>query len=313
MFFSKKNKTPKILDKVAPYTLTFHLEPHHLILQGYVPSRESRIELRDLAFALFPGRDVVDRLKLARGEPIKWRDASIDLLVFLKRFQNANATIIGRDILLQVDKSEGVQTREIKSQLGLLVPNSYTLLPLQATKAELVELGQELQEDHLNGNGAVITEVQVETEVEENTVAARETKPVSAEEEPQQISLVERCQADFSKVLKSSKIEFQSGSSEIKSQSSSLLDTLASIATSCDGLNFEIIGHTDSRGDELFNKILSKSRAETVLDALKQRGIVAEKMLAKGMGSEEPLVSNDSNAGKAKNRRVEILVKKSLS
>jgi len=69
-----------------------------------------------------------------------------------------------------------------------------------------------------------------------------------------------------------------------------------------------IIGHTDSKGDPKYNVALSKRRAEAVRDYLIAGGIPANKLRVVGMGAKEPIVSNNTEAGRAQNRRVEVIV-----
>ena len=69
-------------------------------------------------------------------------------------------------------------------------------------------------------------------------------------------------------------------------------------------------GHTDNTGDTEENKKLSLARAEAVKDALLRGGIDASRMTTEGYGQEKPVASNDTDAGKAKNRRLELVVVK---
>ena len=70
----------------------------------------------------------------------------------------------------------------------------------------------------------------------------------------------------------------------------------------------EIIGHTDDKGDDNDNMVLSKLRAASVRDYLISEGIDASKMITTGMGETMPIASNDTKEGRAQNRRVEIRV-----
>jgi outer membrane protein OmpA-like peptidoglycan-associated protein len=70
----------------------------------------------------------------------------------------------------------------------------------------------------------------------------------------------------------------------------------------------EIIGHTDDKGDASDNMTLSRLRAASVRDYLISKGVDASKMITTGMGETKPVASNDTKEGRAKNRRVEILV-----
>ena len=68
-------------------------------------------------------------------------------------------------------------------------------------------------------------------------------------------------------------------------------------------------GHTDNRGGRRANLKLSESRAASVRDYLAQKGLSASRMTAKGYGPEQPIASNDDDAGRAQNRRVEVILK----
>lgn len=70
-----------------------------------------------------------------------------------------------------------------------------------------------------------------------------------------------------------------------------------------------VIGHTDSLGSELYNLQLSIKRAEAVVDYLRTRGIALTRLHADGKGEAEPIADNGHDAGRAKNRRVEIVVR----
>ena len=71
----------------------------------------------------------------------------------------------------------------------------------------------------------------------------------------------------------------------------------------------EIIGHTDNQGSKSYNLDLSQRRAKALMDALIKKGIAANRLTSKGMGSESPIATNDTEEGRAQNRRVEILIR----
>ena len=70
-----------------------------------------------------------------------------------------------------------------------------------------------------------------------------------------------------------------------------------------------IVGHTDSTGSDAINDPLSLSRARTVRDYLEDRGVPASRLMIEGRGSRQPVADNGSDAGRAKNRRVEIFLR----
>lgn len=70
-----------------------------------------------------------------------------------------------------------------------------------------------------------------------------------------------------------------------------------------------IVGHTDSTGTDAINDPLSLARARTVRDYLEDRGVPASRLMIEGRGSRQPVADNGSDAGRAKNRRVEIFLR----
>ncbi|MDB4971686.1 MAG: cell envelope biosis protein OmpA [Myxococcaceae bacterium] len=105
------------------------------------------------------------------------------------------------------------------------------------------------------------------------------------------------------------KIVFALGSAELAPQNAKLLELLATLLNENQSIqHIEVEGHTDTTGDEAFNKQLSLERAQTVVKALIQRGVQAERLSSKGMGTSQPRASNDTAAGRARNRRVEFRV-----
>jgi outer membrane protein OmpA-like peptidoglycan-associated protein len=88
------------------------------------------------------------------------------------------------------------------------------------------------------------------------------------------------------------------------------LDKVAEFMLSQDIELIEISGHTDSDGSESYNQKLSDGRAKSVVEYLISKGIHANSMKAVGYGELKPIDTNSSDAGKAKNRRVEFTLLK---
>ncbi len=105
------------------------------------------------------------------------------------------------------------------------------------------------------------------------------------------------------------KIVFALGSAELAPQNAKLLELLAALLNENDAIkHVQVEGHTDTTGDEAFNKQLSIERAQTVVNALVHRGVAVERLHATGLGTAQPLASNATPAGRARNRRVEFRV-----
>ena len=117
------------------------------------------------------------------------------------------------------------------------------------------------------------------------------------------------CQQLFSDLLAKGKIRFESGRATIDADSAGLLDRLAETALRCPAVNIEIAGHTDADGEDAFNQTLSEKRAQAVTDYLVKAGLPANRFTAMGYGSSQPVASNDTDEGKAQNRRIDFVVK----
>jgi outer membrane protein OmpA-like peptidoglycan-associated protein len=87
-------------------------------------------------------------------------------------------------------------------------------------------------------------------------------------------------------------------------QLNSLVDTLKKKPT----MKIEIAGHTDNVGEDLINLHLSQKRADAIRGYLLSKGIVEDRVLAKGYGETEPTASNDTQEGRSFNRRIEVKV-----
>lgn len=102
-------------------------------------------------------------------------------------------------------------------------------------------------------------------------------------------------------------INFETGKSEIKAESMPIIDQIATMLKQNPNLKISIEGHTDNVGSEQSNQILSESRAQSVLKALEAKGTDANRLKSKGWGQSKPIANNETEDGKAKNRRVEIV------
>jgi len=103
-------------------------------------------------------------------------------------------------------------------------------------------------------------------------------------------------------------IQFDTGKATLKSSSDKTLKTVASLLTEHPDLTLLIEGHTDNQGDFKSNKKLSEKRAQAVKEALVQDyGIGKSRLQTVGLGSTQPTAPNDTEKGRAENRRVELV------
>ncbi len=107
------------------------------------------------------------------------------------------------------------------------------------------------------------------------------------------------------------KINFNTGSAEISNSSSKEVEKIYNLLIQAENTKLTVVGHTDNVGNPDANLALSKSRAEAVVNYLKQKGIPASRFqLVDGKGQSDPVADNNSASGKALNRRVVITLLK---
>lgn len=105
-----------------------------------------------------------------------------------------------------------------------------------------------------------------------------------------------------------SDISFATGRADINPRLRPILDQFASGLGSQQNTEVRIIGHTDNTGSDTVNDRLSVERAQSVRDYLVSRGVRADSIATAGRGEREPVADNSTEAGRAKNRRVEIFL-----
>ncbi|MGL4313412.1 MAG: OmpA family protein, partial [Sphingomonas sp.] len=117
------------------------------------------------------------------------------------------------------------------------------------------------------------------------------------------------CQQLFAELLGKARIRFESGKADISADSTGLLDRLIETALRCPNAEIEIAGHTDGDGDATANQTLSEKRAQAVADYLVKAGLPANRFMPVGYGASQPIAGNDTDDGKAQNRRIDFVVK----
>ncbi len=103
-------------------------------------------------------------------------------------------------------------------------------------------------------------------------------------------------------------ITFPVDSYAIQPGAGATLNEVSRTLVSYEQTYIDVLGHTDSTGSDAYNQALSQRRAQSVADYLGSRGVARARMGIRGYGESQPIASNDSEAGRAQNRRVEIKV-----
>ncbi len=122
-------------------------------------------------------------------------------------------------------------------------------------------------------------------------VIRTEMKPTKVQIDKKQIKILE-------------KVYFETAKADIKPQSFDLLDEVADTILANEIGRVRVEGHTDSRGSDSYNLDLSQRRADSVRAYLTAKGVPANQLIAVGYGETQPIASNNSESGRAQNRRV---------
>ena len=99
---------------------------------------------------------------------------------------------------------------------------------------------------------------------------------------------------------------FNTAKWDVKADSYAELDRLVALLAEIPSLKIEISGHTDNVGSESLNELLSQKRADAVVKYLVEKGVDKNRLTAKGYGQSKPVGPNDTEQGRALNRRTEF-------
>ncbi len=154
--------------------------------------------------------------------------------------------------------------------------------------------------DLLFGAGALKATLETARVSREQVEAKTAVAAISAED----------CVTRFTVLSETGAIRFKTGAAIIEPSSDAVLNSVAEIAKRCGTLKFDVHGHTDNVGIAANNLKLSHDRANAIIDHLQKLGVSASRMQSEGFGSDRPVKPNDTEAGRAENRRIEFKVRK---
>jgi outer membrane protein OmpA-like peptidoglycan-associated protein len=105
-----------------------------------------------------------------------------------------------------------------------------------------------------------------------------------------------------------SNISFALNSADLNAQFYNALDGVGMVLKEYDKTVIEVAGHTDSSGSDQYNQALSERRAQSVAGYLSSHGVKTQRLITIGAGETHPVASNDTEAGRSQNRRVELTI-----
>ncbi|AQX06289.1 hypothetical protein BAX94_05355 [Elizabethkingia meningoseptica] len=119
---------------------------------------------------------------------------------------------------------------------------------------------------------------------------------------------VERVGEGIKVILNENTINFNFDSATLTPTAKANLDKLIPVFKNNPDTNINVYGHTDAKGTDSYNLGLSERRANSVISYFVANGLDRSRFIAKGMGKAEPIATNDTDAGRAQNRRVEFAI-----
>lgn len=153
----------------------------------------------------------------------------------------------------------------------------------------------------------------------QNNTEGASTNPATVAAQPSMTSLADTAFKPISPTTDSARqpsttivldgVNFASNSDALMEGSETVLDNVITSLEKTPSIRLEIAGYTDDRGDPLYNRILSRRRAEAVMIYLVNHGIDARRLTAAGYGSDDPIADNRSEQGRQTNRRVELHIR----
>lgn len=153
---------------------------------------------------------------------------------------------------------------------------------------------------HLRAQEATTQAQQATTRAQEATLRAQELERELAE--------LNARNTDRGMVMTLDTTLFETNSAALKPGAMNKLYPLVTFLRDHPERNISVEGYTDSMGSEAYNQDLSQRRAEAVRDFLVHNGVSSAQIIARGYGESYPVASNDTEAGRLQNRRVEVIV-----
>ncbi|MFM9847747.1 MAG: OmpA family protein [Hyphomicrobiaceae bacterium] len=267
-----------------------------LELGGQVAGEAAKTELLRVAGAQFSGARVIDRM-VPVGEPSEaWTSTAREALMTLARLKRGKAEVVDQELSISGDARDDDVLQAIGDALTRGLPKGY------GGRHSVV-----VRRDPSPAPAQTQTETAQAQRGSGQSTASVEAKP--APEVVQRKAEANACQDALQTVARTGIIEFERADADLDTASYSTLARLAAVAGQCPNVRFEVAGHADGDGKPENNQRLSERRAQAVLEYLAKSGVPAARMSAVGYGMTRPLVPNTTVENKAKNRRIEFVVK----
>lgn len=253
------------------------------------------------ACATAPQRN--DQLEQARAEvqalssePLAQQAASSDLDQARTSLNQADSAFQQKRPLEQVNQLAYLALRHAQAGEARVAE--------QRARQEVAKAQDDRNRIQLQAREREVESARAETATARNTAAAAQSALASARQE---LNDLQAKQTDRGLVMTLSDVLFDTGKATLKAGANRDLDRLAQALKDNANTRVKIEGYTDSVGSDSYNQGLSERRAQAVGDALQMRGVPADRYQVEGLGKEYPVATNDTQAGRQQNRRVEIV------
>ncbi len=277
--------------ETTPYVLSItKSEDGKITLDGFVDSEEKEKALLAEAKKIYTEKNVVNKLKIKPNAPQDWEYISSFALERLKDIDYGDMKLHD-------------QSYEFTGHLSS-----------PSKKADFLDGIRQVMSDPENKYGRyrgdyIITAPIEEPENMKNVASKKGKKEDTASKSTAHNTTVTGCQSSLDKLLSKQKVLFDYNKASLTKDSYTLLDRIAKTLQNCHASRVEIGGHTDNIGRDSYNQRLSQKRALAVKEYLVQKGIASDSLEAVGHGEKQPIASNKTAQSRAKNRRIEFIVK----
>lgn len=275
----------RVVEVVSPFLWTGTYGPAGLTLAGVVPSQEAMDAILATAKDKFPKAAIRNEMRIAGGVPDgAWTDIASLGLTQLAKLKTGRARLLDTALSLSGETDASATVAAVKSSFSAMT-------------------------DGFSGEANIVVsvpDVAPELPAPVSEIQEPKTQPVIIPAEAQ--VEIDRCQTAIDDIMSGQTINFRTGSAEVIPQPNPLIIRLAGVAKECPSTRIVISGHTDSVGDPDANQILSKARAQAVVNLLADESVAAKRLEAKGFGSSKPVAANTTPEGRSANRRIEFQV-----
>jgi OmpA-OmpF porin, OOP family len=323
---------------ISPYVWTAKFAGGKFDLSGYFPDEAVHTQLVDAARVAVRDGAVTDGMQPGKGAPADWSRAALAAVRALAKLEDGSAELKDTTLLVSGVSADEAGAEAVRTLLRSDLPSSFKFTeqirprePRKATATEpprppeppkplaKVETPAKIEtpakveapakvEEPPKVPAKSETPVQPEAKVEAPSMP-KSAEPVAPKIETKAEVQARTCQAILVEVIQSGHILFESASAELDDSSSTTLAKVADAVKSCPDVIVTIEGHTDYEGTQRNNQTLSLQRAQSVLDYLVKAGVNAGQLEPVGYGKTRPIAPNNSTESRAKNRRIEFVVR----